>query len=105
MTSSPASANHFDTIRIPLSWPSRPIFPMRIRLFFFISPPQMKIDPVLRLRLRLRSPFRLLVRVTCKELRDDKRNHLLTIRALNLIWYRAGLVTLTVRLYFLCNYP
>jgi len=29
---------------------------------------------VLGLGLRLRSPFRLLVTVTCKELRDDKRH-------------------------------
>ena len=28
-----------------------------------------------------RSPFRLLVTVTCKELRDDKRNLLFTVRA------------------------
>ena len=44
-----------------------------------------------------------MVTVACKELRDDKRSLLLTIRALNLAWYRAGLVTLTVSLYFLTN--
>ncbi len=40
-----------------------------------------------------RQAFRLLATVTYKELRDDKRSLLLTIRALNLIWYRAGLPT------------
>ena len=60
-----------------------------------------------------RQAFRLLVTVTCKALRDDKRSLLSTIRALNLAWYRTGLpacaclpvgrvgrVTLTVRLLF-----
>jgi hypothetical protein len=38
-----------------------------------------------QLRLRLRSPFRLPVTVTCKELSDDKRSLLITIRALYLL--------------------
>jgi len=43
-----------------------------------------------------RQGFRLSVKITCKALRDDKRNLLLTIRALNLKWYGTGILTVNV---------